>query len=85
VEYHGLEEKCRLSQFLHELHNPLSWVTLVYYGNDNTVFVPNSVQHQCTKYITIDLHFIRERITVGNVCFFHVQTTSQFTDIFIKG
>jgi hypothetical protein len=81
----GLEEACRLRQFLQELHSPLSRVTLVYYSNDNTVYVSNSVQHQCTKYIAIDLHFVCERIAVGDVCVFHIQTTSQFADIFTKG
>jgi hypothetical protein len=81
----GLEEACRLRQFLQELHSPLSWVTLVYYGNDSTVYLSNSVQHQRTKYIEIDLHFVHERVAVGDVCVFHVQTTSQFDDTFTKG
>jgi hypothetical protein len=40
------------------------------------------VQHQRTKYAEIDLHFIRERVTVDNV---GIPTTSQFFDTFTKG
>jgi hypothetical protein len=35
--------------------------------------------------VEIDLHFIRERVAVGDVRVLHVLTTSQFADIFTKG
>jgi len=44
----------------------------------------NPVQHQRTKHV-IDLHFVRDRVTVGDVRVLHVPTTSQFADIFTKG
>jgi hypothetical protein len=43
------------------------------------------VQHQRTKHIEIDLHFVRERVTVGAVRVLHVPTSSQFADLFTKG
>jgi hypothetical protein len=48
------------------------------------VYLSNPVQHQHTNHVDIDLHFVRERVAVGNVCVL-VPTTSQFTDIFTKG
>ena len=45
----------------------------------------NLVQHQRTKHVEIDLHFVRERVAVGDVRVLHVPTTSQFADIFTKG
>jgi hypothetical protein len=45
----------------------------------------NLVQHQHTKHLVLDLHFVREWIAVGDVRVFHVPTTSQFADIFTKG
>ena len=33
----------------------------------------------------IDLHFVRDRVAVGDVRVLHVPTTSQFADIFTKG
>jgi hypothetical protein len=34
------------------------------------------------KHLEIDLHFIREKVVIGQVRVLHVPTTSQFTDIF---
>lgn len=45
----------------------------------------NPVQHQRTKHIEIDLLFVRERVTFGDVRVLHVPSTSQFADIFMKG
>jgi hypothetical protein len=35
--------------------------------------------------VEIDLHFVRDRVALGEVRVLHVPTTSQFTDIFTKG
>jgi hypothetical protein len=45
----------------------------------------NPVQHQHTKHIEINLHFIHDKVVAGAVCVLHVPTTSQYADIFIKG
>jgi hypothetical protein len=36
-------------------------------------------------YVEIDLHFVQERVAIGDFRVLHVPTTSQFTDIFTKG
>jgi hypothetical protein len=82
----GVAEACWLCQLLVDLHNPLSWATLVYCDNVNAVYLStNLVQHQCTKHVEIDLHFVRERVAVKDVRVLHVPMTSQFADIFTKG
>jgi hypothetical protein len=82
----GMAEVCWLHQLLVERHSPLSRATLVYCDNISVVYLStNLVQHQCTKHVEIDLHFVRERVAVGGVHVLHVPMTSQFTDIFTKG
>jgi hypothetical protein len=59
---------------------------MVYYVNVSVVYLSiNLVQHQRTKHVEIDLHFIHECVVVRDVRVLHVPTTSQFVDIFIKG
>jgi hypothetical protein len=71
---------------LHELQAPPSRYTLIYYDNISAVYLStNPVQHQRTKHVEIDLHFVREKVAIGQVCVLHVLMTSQFTDIFTKG
>jgi hypothetical protein len=82
----GVAEVTWLRQLLLELQAPLSRCTLVYYDNISAVYLSNNpVQHQRTKHVEIDLHFVREKVAIGQVCVLHVPTTSQFTDVFTKG
>jgi hypothetical protein len=82
----GMAEACWFHQLLVELHSPLSWATLVYCNNVNAVYLSiNTVQHQHTKHVVIDLHFVREHVVIGDIRVLHVPMTSQFTDIFTKG
>jgi hypothetical protein len=75
-----------MRQLLHELYSPLQRATLVYSDNVSAVYLStNPVQHQRTKHVEIDLHFVRERVATGNVWVLSVPTTLQFADIFTKG
>jgi hypothetical protein len=86
VVANGVAEATWLRQLLHELQTPPSRCTLVYCGNISVVYLStNLVQHQRTKHVKIDLHFIREKVVIGQVRILHVPTTSQFADIFTKG
>ncbi|WVZ92574.1 hypothetical protein U9M48_038625 [Paspalum notatum var. saurae] len=90
AEYHavanGVAEASWLRQLLQELHQPLQRATLMYCDNVSAVYLStNPVQHQRTKHVEIDLHFVRERVAAGSVRVLHVPTTSQFADLFTKG
>jgi hypothetical protein len=59
----GVAKAAWLRQLLAELHSPLSRSTLVYCDNVNAVcFSTNPVQHQRTKHVEIDLHFVRDYV-----------------------
>jgi hypothetical protein len=66
-----------LHQLLHELHSPLATSTLIFCDNVSAVYLStNPVQHQHTKHVEIDLHFVREWVAYGAVRVLHVPTTS---------
>jgi hypothetical protein len=82
----SMAEAAWLRQLLAELHSLLSRSTLVYCDNINAVYLStNPVQHQQTKHVEIDLHFVRDYVAADVVRVLHVPTTSQFVDIFTKG
>jgi hypothetical protein len=86
VVANGVAEATWLRQLLYELQTSPSQWTLVYCDNISTVYLStNPVQHQRTKHVEIDLHFVRGKVTIGQVYVLHVLTTSQFTDIFMNG
>jgi flagellum-specific peptidoglycan hydrolase FlgJ len=61
VVANGVAKASWLRQLLHELQNPLHCASLFYYNNVNAVYLStNHVQHQPTKYVEIDLHFVYE-------------------------
>jgi hypothetical protein len=82
----GVIEAYELRQLLQELHSPLQRAALVYCDNVNAVYhSTNPVQHQHTKHVEINLHFVRERVAGSDVRVLSVPTTMQFADIFTKG
>jgi hypothetical protein len=82
----GVAKTCWLRQLLVELYSPLSRATLIYCNNISDIYLStNLVQHQRTKHVESDLHFIRGRVAVRDVRVLHVLTTSQSVDIFTKG
>ncbi|WVZ97604.1 LOW QUALITY PROTEIN: hypothetical protein U9M48_043124 [Paspalum notatum var. saurae] len=73
----GVAEASWLRQLLAELHSPLAKSTLVYWDNVSAVYLStNPVQHQRTKHVEIDLHFVHDQVTIGDVRVLHVPTTS---------
>ncbi|GJX58131.1 ribonuclease H-like domain-containing protein [Tanacetum coccineum] len=90
AEYWGVAnvvaETAWLRNLLRELHSPLSTATLVYCDNVGAVYMSaNPVQHQRTKHIKIDIHFVRDMVIASQVRVLHVPSRYQYADIFTKG
>ncbi|XP_071687344.1 uncharacterized mitochondrial protein AtMg00810-like [Rutidosis leptorrhynchoides] len=90
AEYRGVanvvSESCWLRNLLLELHCPVSKATIVFCDNVSAIFLSgNPVQHQRTKHIEMDIHFVREKVARGQVRVLHVPTQFQIADIFTKG
>ncbi|GKC06883.1 ribonuclease H-like domain-containing protein [Tanacetum coccineum] len=90
AEYQGVAnvvaETAWVRNLLPELHSPLMTVTLVYCDNVSAVYMSaNPVQHQLMKDIEIDIHFVRDMVTAGEVRVLHVPYRFQYADIFTKG
>ncbi|GKD27249.1 ribonuclease H-like domain-containing protein [Tanacetum coccineum] len=90
AEYRGVSnavaETCWLCNLLREFHTPLSSATLVYCDNVSVVYLScNPVQHQHTKHIEINIHFVRDLVAAGQVRVLHVPSRYQYANIFTKG
>ncbi|GKB28431.1 ribonuclease H-like domain-containing protein [Tanacetum coccineum] len=89
AEYRGVAnavaETSWIRNLLRELHTLLFIVTLVYYDNVSGVYMSaNPVQHQRTKHLEIDIHFVRDKVAACHVRVFHVPSRFQYAYIFTK-
>ncbi|GKG20178.1 ribonuclease H-like domain-containing protein, partial [Tanacetum coccineum] len=80
AEYRGVAnavaETCWLRNLLRELHSSLSSATLIYCDNVSAVYLScNPVQHQRTKHIEIDIHFVYDLVAAGQVRVLHVPSS----------
>ncbi|GKE88094.1 ribonuclease H-like domain-containing protein [Tanacetum coccineum] len=85
AEYQGVAnavaETCWLRNLLRELHTSLSTATFVYCDNVSAVYLSsNPVQHQRTKHIEIDIHFVRDLVAAGHIRVLHVPSRYQYAD-----
>ncbi|KAK4353179.1 hypothetical protein RND71_028697 [Anisodus tanguticus] len=90
VEYRGVAnvvlQSCWLCNLVLELHCPIHKATLVYCDNVSAIYLSgNPVQHQRTKHIEMNIHFVREKVARDQVRVCHVPSRYQIADIFTKG
>ncbi|GJV37277.1 putative ribonuclease H-like domain-containing protein [Tanacetum coccineum] len=91
AEYRGVANVVAETGWIHnllcELHTPLFIATLVYCNNVNAVYMSaNPVQHQRTKHVKIDIHFVRDFVASGqssSFLYFNFRFP-QYADIFTK-
>jgi hypothetical protein len=59
---------------------------MLYCDNKVAINIANNlVQHDRTKYVEIDRHFIKDKLDEGIVCMSFVGTKEQIADVFTKG
>lgn len=90
AEYKGVAnataETSWLRNLLLELHVPITKATIVYCDNISAMYLSDiPVQHQRTKHVEIDIHFVRELVQIGRIRVLHVPSDHQYADIFTKG
>lgn len=90
AEYKGVAnavaEICLLWNLLVEMGCPLTQGSIVYCDNINAVYLSSNLfQHQPTKHIEIDIHFVCEKDQMGQMRVLHVPSSLQYPDIFTKG
>ncbi|GJW72444.1 ribonuclease H-like domain-containing protein [Tanacetum coccineum] len=69
----AIAETSWIRNLLRKLHTPLFTATLVYCDNVSAVYMSaNLVQHQRTKHIEIDIHFVRDKVAASHVRVLHV-------------
>ncbi|XP_019089825.1 PREDICTED: uncharacterized protein LOC109128249 [Camelina sativa] len=89
AEYQSLskstDELVWITNFFKELRIPLSKPTLLFCHNEAAIHIAtNVVFHERNKHIENDCHNIRERLVAGLFQLFHVRSSLQLADPFIK-
>jgi hypothetical protein len=75
-----------LRHLLAELRCPVPSATVVFCDNISSVYMSrNPVHHRRTKHIELDIHFIREKVAIGELRVTHVPSARQVADVFTKG
>ena len=59
--------------------------TIFYCDNVSDVYMTaNPILHRRTKHIEIDIHFVHEKVALGQIRILHVPSAHQFPDIMTK-
>ena len=90
AEYRGVanavSECTWIWQLLGELHCAVPKATVAYCDNISSVYMArNPVHHRRTKHIELDIHFVREKVAVGELRVLQIPSAKQFADVFTKG
>nr|KYP43015.1 Copia protein [Cajanus cajan] len=74
-----------IHSLLAELGVTTSKAPLIFCDNlSSTYLTHNPLYHNCMKYISIDIHFVKDLVEQGKFKVHHVCTTNQLADCFTK-
>lgn len=83
---HGICEALWLKTLLQEIGFKAQASMSLYCENKSAINVShNPMQHDRTKLIEVDKHFIREKNLCGLICTLFVTTDQQLADVLTKG
>jgi hypothetical protein len=58
----------------------------VFRDNVSAIYMSrNLVHHKRMKHIVLDIHFVWDKVSLGEVRVLHVPSSGQFADVFTKG
>ena len=82
----GVCEILWIQRILEELRKPIEAPMKLFCDNKTAIRIAhNPVQHDRTKHVEIDRHFIKDKLEVGVICMPFVPITQQTADILTKG
>ncbi|KAM1518830.1 hypothetical protein ACFX1Z_021720 [Malus domestica] len=82
---HGVCELLWLKKLLRDIRFKLKGAMKLHYDNNAAIEIAhNSVQHDRTKHVEIDRHFIKEKLDAGIVMFPFVGFEDQLADVLTK-
>ncbi|KAL0561214.1 hypothetical protein IC582_001636 [Cucumis melo] len=75
-----------LQKVLSDLHQECETPLKLFCDNKAAISIANNlVQHDRTKYVEIDQHFVKERLDSGSICIPYIPSSQQVADILTKG
>lgn len=82
----GMCELLWLKKLLTELNIEIKRPMKLYSDSKAAISIANNpVQHDRTKHVEIDRHFIKEKLVSGAICMPYIPSKEQLADIFTKG
>ncbi|KAA0066521.1 Retrovirus-related Pol polyprotein from transposon TNT 1-94 [Cucumis melo var. makuwa] len=82
----GICEEIWLQKVLSDLHQECETPLKLFCDNKAATSIANNpIQHDRTKHVEIDRHFIKERLDGGSICILYIPSSQQIADVLTKG